>query len=232
MASAERQSSIEQWDQVYRAARHHSVWPWSHVVTLVNRHVPNFRSGLRVLELGCGAGANIRFFLENGAEYWGIEGSESMVDRLHEIYPGIARQILCGDFTKPAAVDKSFDLVLDRGSITHNATPAVRQTLDLVHGYLKPGGWFIGTDWFSTESDEYHNGRATADPFVRDDFVDGPFADVGVTHFFDRAHLEDMIRRLDIVALYLRKTERLLPPPGHCHVAWDVVARRPAGAGR
>lgn len=222
-----RDSAIENWDRVYREARHRSVWPWSHVVTLVNRHVPEFRSGIRVLELGCGAGANIRFFVENGAEFWGIEGSESMVVQLRLAFPELADRLICADFTHPVEIEGSFDLVLDRGSITHNSTAAVVRTMDLVHDYLRPGGWFIGTDWFGTGSDEYCNGTPTDDPYVRDDFEDGPFADVGVTHFFDREHVEQMLGPLDLVALYRRTTDRVFPDPPHSHEAWDVVARRP-----
>ena len=53
----------------------------------------------KILELGCGAGANIRFFEELGCEYWGIEGSPTIVARLHSKYPKLVDRIITGDFT-------------------------------------------------------------------------------------------------------------------------------------
>ena len=43
--------------------------------------------GMRVLELGCGPGANIPFFLSQGADYYAAEGSETIVVELQKKFP-------------------------------------------------------------------------------------------------------------------------------------------------
>lgn len=53
------------------------------------------QTGLRVLELGCGAGANIPFFAAINAEYYGIEGSSTQVKRLQEQYMGLSHADKC-----------------------------------------------------------------------------------------------------------------------------------------
>ena len=50
-----------QWDDQYASGRHMSLWPWTDVVVYVMRYAKPLESGCRVLELGCGAGANISF---------------------------------------------------------------------------------------------------------------------------------------------------------------------------
>jgi len=43
----------------------------------------------RVLELSCGAGANIPFFLGQGFKYYGIDGSDTIINKLKESFPKI-----------------------------------------------------------------------------------------------------------------------------------------------
>ena len=62
------------WDEQYQSGSHQSIWPWSKVVSLVSRSCKDL-SGKNVLEIGCGAGANIPFFISKKVNYYGIEGS-------------------------------------------------------------------------------------------------------------------------------------------------------------
>lgn len=116
--------SIE-WENTYQAGAHNSVWPWSEVVSLTSRYFRGDKTGLRVLELGCGAGANIPFFAAINAEYYGIEGSSTQVKRLQKQYmePSCADECLekedkkqinvsVGDFTKALPFAGEFDLGL------------------------------------------------------------------------------------------------------------------------
>ena len=45
----------------------------------------------------------------------------------------------------------SFDVVVDRGSFTHNATGDIESGIELVHDIMTDGGYFIGVDWFSDQ---------------------------------------------------------------------------------
>ncbi|MBO6179167.1 MAG: hypothetical protein J6O04_08340 [Selenomonadaceae bacterium] len=76
-----------EWETVYKENKQLSVWPWSHLVSLAHRY-GNLHEGMRVLEIGCGAGANIPFFISVGADYYGVEGSGTMAKRLNEKFGG------------------------------------------------------------------------------------------------------------------------------------------------
>ena len=68
------------WDLQYKNNSHKSVWPWSELISYVTRYaVSSTPRPLHVLELGCGAGANIPFFLEKKWNHFGIDGSENII---------------------------------------------------------------------------------------------------------------------------------------------------------
>jgi SAM-dependent methyltransferase len=95
-------SFSSEWDDAYQRNEHQSVWPWSNLVSRCLRHTRlKYRDpAFRVLELGCGAGANIPFFLEYGADYHGVEGSQSAVKSLQARFPTLKAKLVAGDFTE------------------------------------------------------------------------------------------------------------------------------------
>jgi SAM-dependent methyltransferase len=219
-----------EWDQRYSQNTHLSVWPWSDVVSLVHRHcAPIIAAGGRVLELGCGAGANIPLFLALGMEYYAIEGSAAIVERVRQRYPQIADHIRQGDFTRSLPFDQAFDLVLDRASLTHNNLLSIRSGIDLMAKLLCRGGLFIGCDWFSIAHDDFRNGEAVDDEFTRTNHASGSFTGVGRVHFSDEAHLRNLFSTFDILYLEEKLSRRHEPPDGHQFAAWNIVARKTYG---
>ena len=119
------------WEKIYSEAKHQSIWPWSELISLVMRYaVPLYKFGFNVLELGCGAGANIPFFLSLNASYHGIDISKTVIDQLHVRWPELKEQIISTDFCKEVPFDSTFDLVVDRGSLTHNDSNSIESCLD------------------------------------------------------------------------------------------------------
>ena len=43
-----------EWESLYSAQRHNSVWPWSDLVSLFSRYYVSGHDGGRLLEVGCG----------------------------------------------------------------------------------------------------------------------------------------------------------------------------------
>jgi SAM-dependent methyltransferase len=220
-----------EWEQTYRDSAHLSIWPWSDLVSLTHRHASPRQGFQRVLELGVGAGANVPFFQRLRCDFHGIEGSASIVERLREAFPDLAEQLICGDFTRALPwADASFDLVVDRASITHNDTPAVRATLSEAARVLRLGGRFIGIDWFSTEHEDAGGGTAV-DAHTRYGIDSRNFSGLGRVHFSDEAHLRDLFEPAGFAF-------EVLQHKVHCHLvggnlahfaSWNLVAVR-AGA--
>lgn len=218
-----------QWEDLYANGVHRSVWPWSELVTLVLRHArPQDRERrLRVLELGCGQGANVPFVLSFGGEYHGVDGSPTALADLDSRFPG-QLQLATGDFCRALPFDGPFDVVIDRASLTHNDTPGIRSGLKLARDVLAPDGLFFGVHWFSTVADEYAQGCATNDPYVRSGYTDGRLAGTGVVHFSDRAHITDLFTGWDVLSLtHCTQDEHV--PTASSFGWWNIVARPSPG---
>jgi SAM-dependent methyltransferase len=215
-----------QWDRVYRANAHLSVWPWSDLVTLVMRYSRPTGNGMRVLELGVGAGANVPFFMSLGCDYFGIDGSPTIVAQLRERFADIADHFATADFTRELPVPGDFDLVVDRASITHNNEQDIRRCLSLVHAKLKPGGVFIGVDWFSAHHREYAYGREAEDRHTRTDLSEGHLAGIGRIHFSDGPHLQSLFEAFEVVLLEHKALERVIPPSPGALGWYHIVCRK------
>jgi SAM-dependent methyltransferase len=217
-----------QWDDRYRLQQQLSVWPWTDLVSYVMRYARPQSQEWRVLELGCGAGANIPFFQWLDVQYYAVEGSPNIVGQLAKKFPALKDRIATGDFTREIPFPGPFDLVVDRSSLTHNHTTDIKKTLSMIHSRLKPEGKFIGVDWFSTEHADFLMGEALEDSFTRNNFTSGQFADIGVVHFSTREHLLDLFAGYTIEILDHKIIRHDLPPTMAYKVfaAWNLVARK------
>jgi SAM-dependent methyltransferase len=218
--------SVE-WDKSFGANTHLSKWPWSDLVSSICRYASPRESFLRVLEVGCGAGANIPFFLDRGCDYHAIEGSPVIVGRLKERFPHLSEKIVCGDFTKTIPFDTEFDLIVDRSAITHNDTASIAACLGLLARKTRPGGLFVGIDWFSTAHSDSRRG-AEVDSHTRRDIDSRTFGGVGRVHFSDRAHLTQLIREagFEVRVLEHKTNETLVGEVKETHASFNVIAVR------
>jgi SAM-dependent methyltransferase len=219
-----------EWEEVYRQGRQDSVWPWSDLVSYVMRYAKPDREPYRVLELGFGAGANIAFFLSLGTEYCGTEGSDSAVQRVRKRYEHRQNfQVECCDFTQTIPYNGPFDLVVDRSSLTHNGTSAIRTCLAAIGGRMRTGGKFIGIDWFSTVNAEFPHGTVLEDQYTRGHFGSGQFRDVGTVHFSDEAHLRALLEGagFQVARLEHKVTETRIPADVGTMAWWNFVAVKP-----
>jgi SAM-dependent methyltransferase len=214
-----------EWETLFKANTHISVWPWSDLVSAVSRFCRPAEEFNRVLELGCGVGANIPFFLRRGNEYSAVEGSASAAAMVQTAYPSLAGRITCGDFTCDLPPGP-FDLVVDRAATAHNTTEAIRRTLQMVHERLRPGGKLIGIDWFSSAHEGAMRGVAV-DSHTRRDIESGSLSGLGEVHFFDRQHLTEMLETAGFRIEFLEhKQSELYGAAEQRRAWWNFVAAR------
>lgn len=216
--------SIE-WEQTYQEGKQRCLWPWSDLVSYVFRYSRPDCDPFRVLELGFGVGANIPFFLSLGVEYYGIEGSIAAVEDARSRFDEGRVSLLCGDFTSEIQCDESFDLVVDRASLTQNSTDAIRKCVALVRDKMNPGAKFIGIDWFSMEHSDFSKGVETTDFNTRHCFPDGPFRDVGEVHFSDEAHLRDLFSDFDFTTME-HKVVNDCTSPDACLASYNFICEK------
>ena len=217
-------SFSSEWNDRYQENTHMSIWPWSDLISAVMKNKPK-NENFKVLELGCGAGANIPFFTSLDADYYAIEGSEEIVKKLHKKYPQYKNNIIVGDFTKKIPNEK-FDLIIDRASLTHNNQMAINQCLNLCYEQLSNSGKYIGIDWFSTKCSDYKKGKQAEDVWTKFDIEEGWFAGLGKIHFSDKKHLLDLFKKFEIISLANKDLFHEIPDKNLKFSTWNFVARK------
>jgi SAM-dependent methyltransferase len=218
-----------EWEEIYNQGLQNSIWPWSDLVSYVMRYARPSGRSYKVLELGFGAGANVGFFASLGVEYFGMEGSESAVKRVGQRFAGQPDITLaCGDFSQSIPFNGPFDLVVDRSSLTHNSTAAIRGSLQAIGSRMKPGAKFIGIDWFSTDNPQFLAGRESGDYHTRSDFQSEQFKGVGIVHFSDQEHLMGLLSGsgFEIERLEHKHSEIVLPEGTDRMAWWNFVATK------
>lgn len=212
-------TSSTEWDDIYASGRQMTRWPWTDLVSSVSKHVGAL-DGKHVLELGCGPGANMPFFFQGGADYWGMDASKAA---LEAIPPG-GIQLVRGDFTQQIPNNHEWDLVCDRAAVTHNDTASIKRCLDMVFERMAPGGYYIGIDWFSREHSASQEG-AEVDKYTRTGILEGQFAGVGKVHFSTAGHLMELFARFEIASLAHKIVSSKTGDP--LFASWNIVARKP-----
>jgi len=215
-----------EWENIYQANQQMTIWPWSDLVSYVMRYVKPGSQPLKVLELGCGAGANISFFQHLKADYYATEGSESAVTYLNSKYPLLKDKIKVADFTREIPFDTTFDLVFDRASITHNDTDGINNCISLIFKHLNPGGIFIGIDWFSTLHTEFKNGITQNDANTKDGFSSGQFHNVGQVHFSDGSHLQNLFRMFTFIKMEHKVVYQEFPQSDYQFASWNFAVTK------
>ena len=118
----------------YRRFRYRTEW-----------HIPGFAAfaearGKRVLEIGCGNGADAVMFAAHGARYVGVDLTQKAVDgtRRHLALEGLEGRCDLANVERLDCDDDSFDIVYSYGVLHHTHSP--ERAMQEVWRVLKPGG--------------------------------------------------------------------------------------------
>ena len=122
---------VDSWDEFYRTNRR----AWRGVTDISDL---GFRSGMRVLEVGCGNGKTLAALKELGCDVVGVDFSEEAVISCRQLIPGVdARQ---GDILNLEFDDSSFDAVVLFHVLEHVLPEDMGKASSEVARVLRPGG--------------------------------------------------------------------------------------------
>lgn len=121
-----------------RTLRRMLLWPDKTLRELKGRHPLPWRGEGKVLDVGCGAGGNLKTLQGHGWEPWGIEISAVASAHAREVVTG---NIHTGTLESAPFLLKTFDLVLMSHSLEHLPSPI--DALRLVNRFLKDDGLLV-----------------------------------------------------------------------------------------
>jgi SAM-dependent methyltransferase len=127
-------------------------------------------AGLRILDVGCGAGHYAAELVARGAQVVGIDGSSTMLEHART---RVAAEFRQHDLEQPFsfAPDASFDGVIC-ALVLHHITNR-RQLLAELHRVLRPGGWLLLSTTHPTSDWRYHGGSYYSDDWVELTIIEG-----------------------------------------------------------
>ncbi|WP_368639831.1 class I SAM-dependent methyltransferase [Castellaniella ginsengisoli] len=145
-------ASIERFDQAYhqKGLASQRMYPNEAMVQFVlglfGHLAPAERQTVRILEVGCGSGANLWMLSKEGFEVYGLDASAAGLSlaetHLAKKWEVMAR-LAVGDFTRLPYPDRFFDAVIDVVSLQHLNLKGTSAALVEVARVLKRDGRFF-----------------------------------------------------------------------------------------
>lgn len=112
--------------------------------------------GASILDLGCGTGLELNWYYRRNpvAKVTGIDLSEGMLAALRVKFPDRDLTLICGNYFDVPFGEKCFDAAVSVESLHHFTQNEKISLYARLCQSLKPGGYFILTDYFSLSNEE------------------------------------------------------------------------------
>ena len=144
--------SGESWDNVWDSVFKNQEWGKYPSEDLIRFIARNFYSSknrqvVKILEIGCGPGANLWFAAREGFSVYGIDGSETAIShaktRLDKEVPGWRGELKVGEIKDLPFESEFFDAVIDSEAICCSSYATTKLISTEVYRVLKSSGKFF-----------------------------------------------------------------------------------------
>ncbi|MBN1342021.1 MAG: methyltransferase domain-containing protein [Phycisphaerae bacterium] len=206
------------------------IWPDTEVVRFLGHTARRGqRSGLRVLDLGCGGGRHLACVAREGFEGYGIDYNAVGLEQARQSVAaeGQPSRVVLADVADPPFADERFDIVLAWGVLFHTTPDRAVTMLRQIRRLLKPGGRMLA-NWRSDEDDMQHRGKRVDErTYLMGDDAESGLAGTLYT-FSARADLESTYAQADLRIDNLERRDLWINNLSmHCSW-WIVWAGKPA----
>jgi len=179
------------WDKLFQ--REYGKYPAEHLIRFV---AANFykrkRESVRILEVGCGPGANVWYLSREGFDAYGIDGSSTAIEQAKQrlCEEGLQGTFCKGDINNLPYDSNFFDAVIDNECIYSNTIPDTNLILQNIHRVLKPDGLFFSRTF---SGDMYVGNDAQQIGYLEfKEATDGPIAHTGYFRLMDKQGIENL----------------------------------------
>jgi SAM-dependent methyltransferase len=216
------------WEDVFRR-RGWGRYPPEELIRFIAARfyeVPD-RSTVRILEVGCGPGANLWYLAREGFAVTGVDGSETALEQAAArlASEGLRADLIRGDLVRIAEIfpPASFDAVIDLAALQCNPIAAVEGIVDGIRTLLKPGGHVFA---LLVAAGSWGDGAGIElEPGTYSDIDEGPLTGLGVCHFFNLEEVESLFRAFHDV--HIEYSERSLENMSRRYRHWVTTAFHP-----
>ena len=195
------------WEDVHRN-RQWGKYPTIDVVKFVARNYYNAeRSKVKILDLGCGAGANTWFLAKEGFDAYGIDGSETAIANAGSYLKtlGLTANFHVGDIAETPYENNYFDAIVECAVLFTNLVPGIRDILRECYRVLKVQGKIFSTGLYNPETTLFGKGKKIED-MTYTDIPGPPFEGLGRIHYFVREEIIELYTQAGFRNLQIDKT--------------------------
>jgi cyclopropane fatty-acyl-phospholipid synthase-like methyltransferase len=216
------------WERIFRA-REWARYPQEDFIRFValNFFSAPERKQVKILDAGCGTGAGVWFLAREGFDAYGIDGSETGIQRCEKRLKEerLNAHLLVGDCIALADYypTQHFDAVALVGVITCNGRRSVDMILNQAFAVLKPGGKIFAT---AIVAGSHGDGLGTeVEPGTFIDITTGAFVGMGLVHFFSLNEINESFARFSNIRIgyFIRS-----PNNQEYYKHWVIEAEKPA----
>lgn len=171
------------WENIH-ATRAWGKYPNEELVRFIGSKISAIptedRKKIKVLEVGCGQGANLWFLAKEGFEVHGVDISSSAIIKaeayLKEAYD-VKANLKVADIGDLPYKNEHFDIVIDCATIQHVSFSDHEKAYNEIYRVLKPSGLF----WcFHIAEGREYDGLKEVDYKTYNNSQEGPLADTGL----------------------------------------------------
>lgn len=214
------------WEKLFQS-REWGKYPPEHVIRFIARNFYGAaeRRKIRLMEIGCGPGANIWFMTREGFTVSGIDGSSTAIQQARQrlAKEGLTADLRVGDFSRLPWPDNSFDGAVENVSFYTNRWTDIQRALGEVLRVLKPGAPFLSSS-FTDHTWGYGQGELVeTDGFVN--LPEGPLAGTGFCLFLKRERVPDLFR--DFSDINVERISWTMDGEAHLLEQFVITCRKP-----
>lgn len=186
------------WDNIWDDIFSKSDWgqyPPEEIIRFISRKTSNIhdRHSIKILEVGCGTGANIWYLAREGFSAYGIDGSENAIKKANFRLSkeNLNADLKVGDIVKLPYNNDFFDIIIDCECLSANNIDDTKKIISEIYRVLKPSGLLF--------SKTFMDGTSRSDLF----------SDRGYIRLTKKEEIKDIYHKFNVKSLdYIIRSEK------------------------
>lgn len=197
-------SFSEEWEKIH-SEQEWGRYPSETVIRFVARnYYKSRRNEIKILDFGCGAGANTWYLAREGFDVYAFDGSQSAVLKAEKYLQEEGYSSVHFDVMDGATItyeDNFFDCVIDNVCIYANTSECIEKMYEQVYRVLKKGGR-VFTSCFGVGTTGYDTGTCLEEGTYKN-IECGVLSGRAIAHFFKKDEFRNVLEKAGFCNVYI-----------------------------